>query len=61
MEKILQKINIKITMNKNYFKIGLSGIIGGFGLGIAMITFIWSITNTTAAIIKSTNNINLII
>ena len=35
---------------KNYFKIGLSGIIGGCGLGIAMITFIWSITNTSAAI-----------
>ena len=35
---------------KNYFNIGLSGLIGGIGLGIAMITFIWSITNTTAAI-----------
>ena len=35
---------------KNYFKIGISGIIGGIGLGCAMITFIWSITNTTAAI-----------
>ena len=35
---------------KNYFKIGLSGFIGGCGLGIAMITFIWSITNTSAAI-----------
>jgi drug/metabolite transporter (DMT)-like permease len=35
---------------KNYFKIGWSGIIGGCGLGIAMITFIWSITNTSAAI-----------
>ena len=35
---------------KNYFKIGISGIIGGAGLGIAMTTFIWSITNTTAAI-----------
>ena len=35
---------------KNYFKIGISGIIGGVGLGIAMTTFIWSITNTTAAI-----------
>ena len=35
---------------KNYFKIGLSGIIGGSGLGIAMITFIFSITNTSAAI-----------
>ena len=34
----------------NYFKIGRSGIIGGCGLGIAMITFIYSITNTTAAI-----------
>ena len=35
---------------KNYFKVGLSGLIGGCGLGIAMITFIWSITNTSAAI-----------
>ena len=35
---------------KNYFKVGISGIIGGIGLGTAMITFIWSITNTTAAI-----------
>ncbi len=35
---------------KNYFKIGLSGIIGGSGLGVAMITFIYSITNTSAAI-----------
>ena len=35
---------------KNYLKIGWSGIIGGAGLGIAMITFIWSITNTTAAV-----------
>jgi len=35
---------------KNYLKIGISGIIGGIGLGSAMITFIWSITNTTVAI-----------
>ena len=35
---------------KNYFRIGVSGIIGGIGLGIAMITFIYSITNTSAAI-----------
>jgi DME family drug/metabolite transporter len=35
---------------KNYFRIGISGFIGGLGLGIAMITFIYSITNTTAAI-----------
>ncbi len=34
----------------NYKKIGLSGLIGGCGLAIAMITFIWSITSTTAAI-----------
>ena len=34
----------------NYKKIGLSGLIGGSGLAIAMITFIWSITNTTAAV-----------
>ena len=35
---------------KNYLKIGISGIVGGTGLGIAMITFIYSITNTSAAI-----------
>ena len=35
---------------KNYFNIGYSGIIGGTGLGIAMISFIYSITNTSAAI-----------
>ena len=35
---------------KNYFRIGWSGIVGGTGLGIAMITFIYSITNTSAAI-----------
>ena len=28
---------------KNYLKIGISGVIGGTGLGIAMITFIYSI------------------
>ena len=39
-----------IGFYKNYFKVGLSGLIGGFGLGIAMIAFIWSITNTTAAV-----------
>jgi len=35
---------------KNYFNIGWSGLIGGVGLGTAMITFIWSIINTTAAV-----------
>ncbi|MBD1157123.1 DMT family transporter [Pelagibacterales bacterium SAG-MED20] len=35
---------------KNYLRIGVSGIIGGTGLGIAMITFMFSITNTSAAI-----------
>ena len=39
-----------ITFYKNYLKIGVSGIIGGIGLGIAMISFIYSITNTSAAI-----------
>ena len=34
----------------NYKKIGISGTIGGLGLAGAMITFIWSITNTSAAI-----------
>jgi len=35
---------------ENYKKIGVSGLIGGIGLGIAMISFIYSITNTSAAI-----------
>ena len=35
---------------KNYLRIGLSGLIGGSGLGIAMISFMFSITNTSAAI-----------
>ena len=49
-------LNIYLFLNeglgfyKNYLKIGISGIIGGVGLGVAMITFIWSITNTTAAV-----------
>ena len=49
-------LNIYLFLNeglgfyKNYLKIGISGIIGGVGLGTAMITFIWSITNTTAAV-----------
>ena len=39
-----------INFYKNYKKVGRSGVIGGVGLGIAMISFIYSITNTTAAI-----------
>jgi len=39
-----------IGFYKNYQKAGISSLVGGIGLGIAMITFIWSITNTTAAI-----------
>ena len=35
---------------KNYLEIGASGFIGSTGLGVAMITFIWSITHTSAAI-----------
>ncbi len=35
---------------KNYYNVGRSGLIGGFGLAIAMITFIYSITNTSAAV-----------
>ncbi len=35
---------------KNYTKIGISGALGGVGLGIAMISFIYSITNTSAAV-----------
>ena len=43
-------LNEGIKFYKNYLKIGISGIIGGLGLATAMITFIWSISNTTAAI-----------
>ena len=39
-----------LSFISNYKRIGISGIIGGIGLAFAMITFIWSITNTTAAI-----------
>jgi drug/metabolite transporter, DME family len=39
-----------INFYKNYKKVGKSGLIGGVGLGTAMITFIYSITNTSAAI-----------
>ena len=39
-----------INFYKNYKKIGKSGLLGGVGLGIAMISFIYSITNTSAAI-----------
>ena len=39
-----------IDFYKNYFKIGISGFIGGSGLGVAMISFMFSITNTSAAI-----------
>ena len=35
---------------KNYYRIGYSGVVGGTGLGIAMISFIYSITNTSAAV-----------
>lgn len=39
-----------LNFYKNYFKIGFSGLVGGIGLGTAMITFIWSISNTSAAV-----------
>ena len=39
-----------IEFINNYKKIGISGLIGGIGLGVAMITFIWSITSTSAAV-----------
>ena len=39
-----------LNFYKNYKKIGKSGLLGGCGLGVAMISFIYSITNTSAAI-----------
>ena len=35
---------------ENYKKVGISGLIGGVGLGVAMISFIYSITSTSAAV-----------
>ena len=35
---------------KNYFKMGIYGLVGGSGLAVAIITFIFSITNTSVAI-----------
>ena len=49
-------LNIYLFLNEgkkftnNYQKIGLSGLIGGTCLGIANITFVFSITTTTAAV-----------
>ena len=49
-------LNIYLFLNEgkkftnNYQKIGLSGLIGGACLGIANITFVFSITTTTAAV-----------
>ena len=49
-------LNVYLYLNegskfyKNYSKIGISGILGGVGLATAMITFIWSISNTSAAV-----------
>ena len=39
-----------LSFISNYKRIGISGVVGGTGLAFAMITFIWSITNTSAAI-----------
>ena len=39
-----------IDFYKNYQKAGMSSLIGGISLGAAMTAFIWSITNTTAAV-----------
>ena len=39
----------KLFLN-NYSKVGLSGIVGGVSLGLAMMCFIWSITHTSAAV-----------
>ena len=39
-----------IKFYKNYLRVGVSGLIGGAGLGVAMMSFIYSITNTSAAI-----------
>ena len=49
-------LNIYLFLNEgskftdNYKKIGFSGLVGGICLGIANITFVFSITTTTAAV-----------
>ena len=49
-------LNIYLFLNEgknfinNYLRIGFSGLIGGTCLGIANITFVFSITTTTAAV-----------
>ena len=49
-------LNIYLLLNEgkkftnNYQKIGFPGLIGGTCLGIANITFVFSITTTTAAV-----------
>ena len=43
-------LNEGLKFYKNYLNIGTPGIIGEAGLATAMITFIWSISNTTAAV-----------
>ena len=43
-------LNEGISFVKNYLRIGLSGIVGSVGLASAMMSFIWSITHTSAAI-----------
>ena len=43
-------LNEGLKFYKNYLNIGTPGIMGGAGLATAMITFIWSISNTTAAV-----------
>ena len=39
-----------LSFYKNFFKIGISGILGGLFLSIAFVGFIYSITMTTAAV-----------
>ena len=43
-------LNEGIKFTNNYHRIGFSGLIGGTCLGIANITFVFSITTTTAAV-----------
>jgi RarD protein len=43
-------LNEGLKFYKNYLIIGIPGILGGAGLATAMITFIWSISNTSVAV-----------
>ena len=53
LKKVCQIISVPtfwLSFYKNFFKVGLSGVLGGIFLAIAFTGFIYSITITTAAV-----------